>query len=235
MIMTTIENVNSIGTIKSIAADVQKLLYTTHYDPAQAGHHLRLGNAYYQQKAYSLSRFHYEKALTLGEQQNLELKQKLIATKEILGVTINQEMRSTKDQLLDHLKSLSADTFTSSSLLILNFLLMMAILTRKKYLAYPLFHKKPHHFYGALAMLLVISFSPLFFHRFYLKNTLRAITLDATIVYEGPSKIFSEKQTIDPGYKIIVRPSLYRWAQIVAPASQGAQNGWVQLDTLGIF
>jgi hypothetical protein len=73
---------------------------------------------------------------------------------------------------------------------------------------------------------------PFLFSEGYLDKINYAIAFKEIPIYEGPSKVFTEKGKIKAGAKIILGENKEGWFYVKFPISLA---GWISKDQLGIY
>jgi len=78
----------------------------------------------------------------------------------------------------------------------------------------------------------LIILTPILFSQFYLEKVNYAVAFKDIPLYEGPSKIFSEKGKIRAGSKIILGEFKDGWFYVNFPISLA---GWINKDQIGLY
>ena len=180
--------------------------------------HYNLGTVYSKMGDQAAARFHLEKAIAEGYINSSSLNN-LAFVKTQLQVDDLSTSTSFPDQFVNTLASIPmAGYFSMSLLLIIIFTLMIRLKKiQKKWI---------------MIMVMLLSLSPILISNFYVKNINFAVALKEIPLYEGPSKIFSEKGKIRAGSKIILGQLKDGWFYIEFPISL---SGWVSKDQLGLY
>ena len=180
--------------------------------------HYNLGTVYSKMGDQATARFHLEKAIAEGYINSSSLNN-LDFVKTQLQVDDLSTSTSFPDQVVNTLSSIPiAGYFSMTLLLIIVFTLMIRFKKiQKKWI---------------MVIALLLSLSPILISNFYVKNINFAVALNEVPLYEGPSKIFSEKGKIRAGSKIILGQPKDGWFYIEFPISL---SGWVSKDQLGLY
>ncbi len=180
--------------------------------------HYNLGTVYSKMGDYPAARFHLEKAIKEGYINSSSLNN-LTYVKTQLQVDDLSTSSLLPDQLMDTALAIPASVYLSFSLLLL--LLGLVLVKSKKIV------KKITM--GLCAVLIVL---PILFSQLYLEKINYAIAFKDVSLFEGPSKIFSEKGKVRAGSKIILGEFKEGWFYVKFPISLA---GWISKDQLGIY
>ena len=83
-----------------------------------------------------------------------------------------------------------------------------------------------------MVFVMLLSLTPVLISNFYVENINFAVALKEVPIYEGPSKIFSEKGKVRAGSKVILGQLKDGWFYIEFPISLA---GWISKDQLGLY
>jgi tetratricopeptide (TPR) repeat protein len=180
--------------------------------------HYNLGTVYAKLIDYPAARFHFEKAIKDGYINSASLNN-LGYVKSVIEVDDISTSTSIQDQLINTSLSIPSAAYLSASLI---FLLITLLLIKTKNVT-----KKMTIF-----ILAIFIFSPICYSHFYLENINYAVAFKDVPIYEGPSKIFTEKGKLRAGSKIILGEFKDGWFSIKFPISLA---GWVNKDQLGLY
>lgn len=180
--------------------------------------HYNLGTVYSKIGDQPAARFHLEKAIKEGYINSSSLNN-LTYVKNQLQVDDLSTSSSFPDQFMNYSLAIPSAVYSSLSLL---FLLLTITLLKSKKLV-----KKTSI---AIAILLIVL--PLSFSSLYLDKINHAVAFSDIPLYEGPSKIFSEKGKVKAGSKIILGEFKEGWFFVKFPISLA---GWINKDQLGIY
>jgi tetratricopeptide (TPR) repeat protein len=180
--------------------------------------HYNLGTVYSKIGDYPAARFHLEKSLKEGYINSSSLNN-LIYVKSQLQVDDISTSSNLPDQFMNTVLIIPPAAYVSFSLVLL--LLGIALVKSKRLV------KKI-----SMALMLILIILPIAFSQFYLNKVNYAITFHEAPLYEGPSKIFSEKGKIRAGSKIILGDYKEGWFYVKFPISL---TGWVNKDQLGLY
>ncbi len=180
--------------------------------------HYNLGTVYSKLGDYPAARFHFEKAIKEGYINSSALNN--------LGYVKSQlqvDDLSTSSMLADELMN-AALTVPSSAYVTITLILLLAgmLMVKAK--------KIKRKVTMALGILIVAT--PVLFSQFYLEKVNYAVTFKDIPLYEGPSKIFSEKGKVRAGSKIILGEFKEGWFYVKFPISLA---GWINKDQLGLY
>lgn len=159
----------------------------------------------FQKNDYIQSRVFLEKAQKLGL-YSTEVNEAMTIVKRELGLEIIENSYFKEDHLIFKFTGFSADVYFST----IGLFLLISLLT---------FYKSKK-ILGSVALLLCIGVG-CFYH--YVKDFKTYVNKNEAVVYEGPSKIFSEKQILIPGMKVIINKSTKDWNYILYPK---VYRGW---------
>lgn len=180
--------------------------------------HYNLGTVYSKMGEHASARFHLEKAIKEGYINNSSLNN-LTFVKNQLQVDDLSTSTSIPDQIINSMLSIpSAGYFSITLLLILIFMIMVRFgKIQKRWI---------------MAAVFAFAVLPMAFSLFYVKNINYAVALKDTPLYEGPSKIFTEKGSVRAGSKVVLGQFKEGWFYIEFPMSL---SGWISKDQLGIY
>ena len=180
--------------------------------------HYNLGTVYSKMGDHATARFHLEKAVQDGYINSSSLNN-LAFVKSQLQVDDLSTSTSLPDQLINTAVAIpSAGYFSITLLLLVIFTLMIR------------FQKIQRKWVMAVVLLLAIA--PVAFSSFYVKDINYAVALQDVPLYEGPSKIFSEKGKVRAGSKIVLGQFKDGWFYVEFPISL---SGWISKDQLGLY
>ncbi|MDD4974495.1 MAG: tetratricopeptide repeat protein [Bacteriovorax sp.] len=180
--------------------------------------HYNLGTVYSKMGDYPAARFHLEKAIKEGYINSSSLNN-LTYVKSQLQVDDISTSTNLPDQLMNTALTIPPAAYSSFSLILL--LLGITLLKSKK-----LIKKTSIVFFVALIL------APVLFSQGYLNKINYAVAFNDVPIYEGPSKIFSEKGKVKAGSKIILGEYKEGWFYIKFPISLA---GWISKDQLGLY
>lgn len=180
--------------------------------------HYNLGTVYSKMGDYPAARFHLEKAIKEGYINSSSLNN-LTYIKTQLQVDDLSTSSLLPDQLMDTALAIPSSVYLSFSLLLL--LLGLGLVKSKKIV------RKMTMIIFAILIVLPVVFSQL-----YLEKINYAIAFKDVSLFEGPSKIFSEKGKVRAGSKIILGEFKEGWFYVKFPISLA---GWISKDQLGIY
>lgn len=180
--------------------------------------HYNLGTVYSKMGEHASARFHLEKAIKEGYLNNSSLNN-LAFVKSQLQVDDLSTSTSIPDQVINSMLSIpNAGYFSITLLLILIFMVMVRLgKIQKRWI---------------MAFVFAVAILPMAFSLFYVKNINYAVALKDTPLYEGPSKIFTEKGSVRAGSKVVLGQFKEGWFYIEFPMSL---SGWISKDQLGIY
>ena len=180
--------------------------------------HYNLGTVYSKMGEHASARFHLEKAIKEGYVNNSSLNN-LTFVKNQLQVDDLSTSTSIPDQVVNTMLSIpTAGYFSITLIMILIFMMMVRFgkLQRK----------------WVMAAVFALAILPIAFSMFYVSKINYAVALKDTPLYEGPSKIFTEKGSVRAGSKIVLGQFKEGWFYIEFPMSL---SGWISKDQLGIY
>jgi tetratricopeptide (TPR) repeat protein len=180
--------------------------------------HYNLGTVYSKMGDQATARFHLEKAIQDGYINSSSLNN-LAYVKSQLQVDDLTNSTSLPDELVSISTSIPSAGYLSISLALI---VLFIVLIRFKKIEKKL----------VIALVLLVSLTPILFSNFYVKNINFAIALQDIPLYEGPSKIFNQKGKVRAGSKVIIGHLKDGWFQVEFPVSL---SGWVNKDQLGIY
>jgi|GEM_PF-477431 len=180
--------------------------------------HYNLGTVYSKMGDYPAARFHFEKAIKEGYINSSSLNN-LAYVKTQLQV----DDLSTSSMLTDEMMN-TALAIPSSAYLSLTLVLLLSgiMLVKGK--------KIKNKMTMVLGGLIILT--PILFSQFYLEKVNYAVAFKDIPLYEGPSKIFSEKGKIRAGSKIILGEFKDGWFYVNFPISLA---GWINKDQIGLY
>lgn len=180
--------------------------------------HYNLGTVYSKMGDQATARFHLEKAISEGYINSSSLNN-LTFVKSQLQVDDLSTSAELPDQVVSTMTSIPmAGYFSLTLFLCLIFTLMIRF-------------KKIQKKWVMIAVML-LSLTPVLISNFYVKNINYAVVLKEVPLYEGPSKIFSEKGKVRAGSKVILGQLKDGWFYIEFPISL---SGWISKDQLGLY
>lgn len=180
--------------------------------------HYNLGTVYSKMGDYPAARFHLEKALKEGYINSSSLNN-LSYVKTQLQV----DDLSTSSMLPDELMNTALAIPSSAYLTMTLFFLITGMLLVKT--------KKITRKTTMVASAFLIA-APLLFSQLYLERVNYAVAFKDIPLYEGPSKIFSEKGKVRAGSKIILGDFKEGWFYVKFPISLA---GWINKDQIGLY
>lgn len=165
-----------------------------------------LGVAYYKNDSLVSSRVWFEKARQEGFISN-ELNGALEEVTTKLEVVRLEESQSFNDSFNSFAVNIPVDAYYTVTLL---FLVLLAV-----------FYKKIDKYIKVI--ILVISFLPMSFYHFHVKDFNSIIVLEDQVVYRGPSAMFEQTQIIPKGMKLLTSKTHGDWRYVLTPSSH---RGW---------
>lgn len=177
-----------------------------------------LGTVYSKLGNYPAARFHLEKAIKEGYINSSSLNN-LGYVKSQLQVDDLSTSTNLPDQLINSALAIPSAAYTSISLLFL--LCGISLLNTKR-----LIRKT------SIAFLILLIVTPIAFSTLYLDTINYAVVFKDVPLYEGPSKIFSEKGKVKAGSKIVLGEFKEGWFYVKFPISL---TGWISKDQLGLY
>lgn len=180
--------------------------------------HYNLGTVYSKMGDQAPARFHLEKAIQEGYINNSSINN-LSFVRSQLQVDDLSTSTSIPDQIINAASAIpNAGYYSLTLLLILIFMVMIRFgKIQKKWV---------------MAVVFLFALTPVLFSNFYVKNINYAVALKDIPLYEGPSKIFTEKGTVRAGSKIVLGQFKEGWFYVEFPISL---SGWISKDQLGIY
>lgn len=181
--------------------------------------HFNLGTMYAKKGEFAIGRFHLEKSLHEGLSSK-ELYYNLNGVKHNLAQTgVSADNGFVDDAILDF-ASFPLDIYLLATL-------FLTAITLTIYRFTNLIIKK-----RVVAILLVLSLSPLLMQKVYFNERKLAITLKEIPVREGPSEIYSQSRLLPAGEKILLGSFYEGWYRILVPMNI---SGWIKKDDIGVF
>lgn len=180
--------------------------------------HYNLGTVYSKTGDYPAARFHLEKAIKEGYINSSSLNN-LSYVKSQLQVDDLSTSTNLPDEFMNTALTIPPAAYTSISLVLLLFgisLVMSKKLTKKL----------------SIACFVLLIAAPFLFSNLYLDKVNYAVAFKDVPLYEGPSKIFSEKGKVKAGSKIILGEFKEGWFYVKFPISL---TGWINKDQLGLY
>ena len=215
--------------ISTTSKSLQELYTNKHYEQfihrlsqekgkfSDGTYHYNLGTVYLKMGRHSESRYHLEKALQEGYLHSGTRKNLDTAVKN-LNLATMEESRYLFDKVLSCAMRSPPDLALSLALILAVF-----------FTALFRFHKIKKI---SLIIALIASFCPFIFtssfHRFYR----RAIVLEESFIYEGPSRSFEVSSDAPSGLGLIVGRKAGDWFYVEAP---GHFSGWIDRKRIGIL
>ena len=180
--------------------------------------HYNLGTVYSKMGDQPAARFHFEKAIAEGYINSSSLNN-LDFVKSQLQVDDLSTSTSFPDQVVNTMTSIPmAGYFSMTLLLMIIFTLLIKL-------------KKIQNKW-IMVFVMLLSLTPVLISNFYVENINFAVALKEVPIYEGPSKIFSEKGKVRAGSKVILGQLKDGWFYIEFPISLA---GWISKDQLGLY
>ncbi|RPJ75872.1 MAG: SH3 domain-containing protein [Alphaproteobacteria bacterium] len=180
--------------------------------------HYNLGTVYSKIGDQPTARFHLEKAIKEGHINSSSLNN-LTYVRNQLQVDDLSTSSNFPDQFMNYSLAIPPAVYLSISLLFL--LLGISLIKSKKLI------KKT-----SIAIFILLIVLPVSFSNLYLDKINYAVAFKDVPLYEGPSKIFSEKGKVKAGSKIILGEFKEGWFYVKFPISL---TGWINKDQLGIY
>lgn len=159
----------------------------------------------FQKSDFIKARFFLEKAKKSGLYSQ-ELKDALLITKRELGIETIENSYYKEDFLAFTLVGFKPVVYETTLGIALLFTLI--------------FFGKSKKVLGSIFLSLTLLLGSLIY---YIQDFKTYINENDAVVYEGPSKIFSERQILIPGMKVIINQSTPKWNYILYPK---AYRGW---------
>ena len=180
--------------------------------------HYNLGTVYSKLGDFPAARFHLEKAIKEGYINSASLNN-LTFVKAQLQVDDISTSVALPDQMMNVALTIPPAAYLSLTLLLV--LLGLVLLKSKR-----LFKKI------SIGIFILIALTPMLFSEFYISKINYAIAFKDISLYEGPSKIFSEKGKVHAGSKVILGEYKEGWFYVKFPLSL---TGWINKDQLGLY
>ena len=180
--------------------------------------HYNLGTVYSKLGDFPAARFHLEKAIKDGYINSASLNN-LTFVKAQLQVDDISTSVALPDQMMNVALTIPPAAYLSLTLLLV--LLGLVLLKSKR-----LFKKI------SIGIFILIALTPMLFSEFYISKINYAIAFKDISLYEGPSKIFSEKGKVRAGSKVILGEYKEGWFYVKFPLSL---TGWINKDQLGLY
>ena len=180
--------------------------------------HYNIGTVYSKMGDHATARFHLEKAIQDGYVNSSSLNN-LAFVKSQLQVDDLTTSTSFPDQIVNTMTAIPTAGYASITLMLL---LIATLMIR--------FQKIQRKW--IMAGVLLLTLTPVMFSTFYVKNINYAVALQDVPLYEGPSKIFSEKGKVRAGSKIVLGQFKDGWFYVEFPISL---SGWINKDQLGLY
>lgn len=180
--------------------------------------HYNLGTVYSKLGDYPAARFHLEKAIKEGYINSSSLNN-LAYVKTQLQVDDLSTSSLLPDELMNAALGIPGSAYLSFTLILAlcGLLLVKAKKVKRKV---------------TIALLALVAIAPLLFSQLYLERVNYAVAFKDITLYEGPSKIFSEKGKVRAGSKIILGDFKDGWFYVKFPISLA---GWINKDQLGLY
>lgn len=177
-----------------------------------------LGTVYSKMGDYPAARFHLEKSIKENYVNSASLNN-LTYVRSQLEVDDLSTSTNWGDQFMNYSLFLPSTAYLMLSL----FLLLWGVwlLKTKKLL------KKT-----SIALFVLVIIAPMIFSSQYLNKIHYAVALKDIPLYEGPSKVFSEKGKLKAGSKVILGDFREGWFYVKFPISL---TGWINKDQLGLY
>ena len=180
--------------------------------------HYNLGTVYLKMGDFPAARFHLEKTIKEGYINSSSLNN-LAYVKSQLQVDDISTSTELPDQLMNTALSVPPAAYFSITLLFI--LLGIALIKSKKLVRMT-----------SIILFVILIATPAFLSQFYLDKINYAVAFKDIPIYEGPSKIFTEKGKVKAGSKIILGEYKEGWFYVKFPISL---TGWISNDKLGIY
>lgn len=185
---------------------------------SKGSYHYNLGTVRLKLNEYALARYDFELAKKYGF-HNSALSNNLSYTEKMLALDDLSESTITQEKVVNTLTNIPGTGYVT---LTLAFFLAVMLMIRLGHMTKRL----------TIVLSLVLCLVPVAVGKFYVENLTTAVALDNVKLYEGPSKIFSEKGELKAGSKIVIGEVKDNWLLIQYPMSL---TGWVQKEKLGIY
>lgn len=180
--------------------------------------HYNLGTVYSKMGDYPAARFHFEKAIKEGYINSSSLNN-LAYVKTQLQVDDLTTSSMLTDEAMNAALAIPSSAYLSLTLV----LLLSGMLLVKA-------QKIKNKITMVLGFLIVLT--PILFSQLYLEKVNYAVAFKDIPLYEGPSKIFSEKGKVRAGSKIILGEFKDGWFYVNFPISLA---GWINKDQIGLY
>lgn len=180
--------------------------------------HYNVGTIYSKLGEHATARYHLEKAIQIGYVNSATINN-LEFVKSQLKVDDLSTSINFPDKFINTVTSIPSGAYLSMTLALLvgaMVLMKMKMIIKK----------------GGIVAAFFFALIPFLFSVFYVNNINYAVALVDIPIYEGPSKIFSEKGQIRAGSKIVLGQFKEGWFQVEFPISL---SGWVYKDQLGRY
>lgn len=211
------ESLEILYTAKNFKGAAEYLLKNKqHFDSGI--YYFNLGTVYAKMGDFAHARFLFEKSLKEGFINSSSFNN-LNFVRGKLDVDDLSSSTSVPDQIVNISLLIPSSAYLSFSLLLL---IAVFLLIKIK--------KITHKF--KITVCLIFSFLPALVSNVYLDKVNQAIILKDVSVYEGPSKIFSEKGKLKAGSKVVLGEFKEGWFFIEFPISQ---VGWISKDQVGLY
>ncbi len=180
--------------------------------------HYNLGTVYSKMGDHATARYHLEKSIKEGFVSSASLNN-LSFVRTQLQIDDLSTSTSLPDQVINYSLAIPGQAYLTFTMLMI---LVFAIMIRFKKITSK----------AVMVILMLLSLSPVLFSELYVRKINYAVALKEVPLYEGPSKIFSEKGKIRAGSKIILGEFKDGWFFVQFPTSLA---GWVNKDQLGLY
>lgn len=182
-------------------------------------YHFVLGTFYAKAQNFPVARFHLEKAGKLGYLPT-EVHQNL---KYVMSQMPNERAIEQDSGLTEKLwsETLSMSLGTALGISLLMILMVFLISWRNKLQSS-----------RAVILGVVLSLTPMLYCVVSKGLWSQAVVLSPGTLFEGPSRIFSPGNTLNPGLKVIIKRPVNGWGLILSPSEY---VGWVPVDQLGVL
>ena len=180
--------------------------------------HYNLGTVYSKSGDLAAARFHLEKSIKEGYINSASINN-LAFVKSKLEIDDLSTSQSLPDQIMNGALAVPQSAWISITL---TFVLISLILFRTKKIV-----RKT-----LIGLVFVLSIAPFLFSQFVLQKVNYAVAFKDVSLYEGPSKVFSEKGKLKAGSKVILGDFKEGWFYVKFPISSA---GWISKDQLGLY
>ena len=180
--------------------------------------HYNLGTVYSKSGDLAAARFHLEKSIKEGYINSSSLNN-LAFVKSKLEVDDLSTSQSFPDQVMNSALAIPHTAWISLSLA---FLLVSLLLIKTKKIIKKI----------SIVLVFIVSLTPFLFSQYFLEKVNYAIAFKDASLYEGPSKVFSEKGKLKAGSKVILGDFQEGWFYVKFPISSA---GWISKDQLGLY